>query len=39
MRWLTILVLVVVVATLVTDDPKHALNTLLREARTVVDRW
>ena len=39
MRLLIILVLVVVVATLVMDDPEHALNTLLREARTVIDRW
>lgn len=39
MRWIIILVLVMVVATLVMDDPEHALNTLLREARTVIDGW
>ena len=39
MRWIVILVLVVVVATLVMDDPEHALQTLLREARTIIDRW
>ena len=38
MRWIIILVLVVVVATLVMDDPEHALQTLLREARTIIDR-
>lgn len=39
MRWIIILVLVVVVATLVMDDPERTLKTLLREARTVIDRW
>ena len=39
MRWIIILVLVVVVATFVMDDPEHALQTLLREARTIIDRW
>ena len=39
MRWIIILVLVVVVAALVMDDPEHTLKTLLREARTFIDRW
>ena len=39
MRWIIILLLFVVVAALVMDDPEHALRTLLREARTVIDRW
>ena len=39
MRWIIILVLVVVVAALVMDDPEHTLKTLLREAQTFIDRW
>lgn len=38
MRWIIIFVLVVVVGSLVRDDPERAVKTLLREARTVIDR-
>ena len=39
MRWIIILVLVVVVAWLVMDDPEHTLKTLFREAQTFIDKW
>lgn len=39
MRWIIILVLILVVASLVMDDPEHALGTLLEDVRTFSDGW
>ena len=39
MRWLIVLLLVAVVASLVVDDPERVVSTLLRDARTFIDRW
>ena len=39
MRWIIILVLILVVASLVMDDPQHALSTLLEDVQTFGDGW
>ena len=39
MRWIIILVLILVVASLVMDDPEHALDTLLEDVRIFSDGW